>query len=226
MTDRNPRNETRPRSHSEAVAPRKRGFNLIEAAIVLGIVGLVIGGIWVAAAKISQKQRVSQTLEGIFSIAEQLNRQFGKSPVASPCVGSCSVSLTPTQMQAMISPPAGWSFTADGSLDSPIWKNVLVEIDSVIATSSGNYILLLPLDGMSSESDCKALGVELLKSLHRGNVEMAESYSDSAGGGGFIAYPSRTYRWWSYTGVGSGFINPLIGAAEGCNFQDIAISRQ
>ena len=26
----------------------KKGFSLIEAAIVLGIVGLVIGGIWVA----------------------------------------------------------------------------------------------------------------------------------------------------------------------------------
>jgi type II secretory pathway pseudopilin PulG len=28
----------------------QQGFNLIEAAIVLGVIGLVIGGIWVGAA--------------------------------------------------------------------------------------------------------------------------------------------------------------------------------
>lgn len=35
----------------------RRGFSLIEAAIVLGIVGLVIGGIWVAASAISHRQK-------------------------------------------------------------------------------------------------------------------------------------------------------------------------
>lgn len=32
------------------------GFNLIEAAIVLGVVGLVIGGIWVAASAVRNNQ--------------------------------------------------------------------------------------------------------------------------------------------------------------------------
>jgi len=36
--------------------PRRNAFSLIEAAIVLGIVGLVIGGIWVAAAAVSQNR--------------------------------------------------------------------------------------------------------------------------------------------------------------------------
>lgn len=39
---------------------QKRGFNLVEAAIVLGIVGLVIGGIWVAASNVMHNQRVAQ----------------------------------------------------------------------------------------------------------------------------------------------------------------------
>lgn len=39
------------------------GFNLIEAAIVLGVVGLVIGGIWVAAASISHRLSVNKMLE-------------------------------------------------------------------------------------------------------------------------------------------------------------------
>lgn len=42
----------------------QKGFNLIEAAIVLGIVGLVVGGIWVAATSVyanlrSNPQRIS-----------------------------------------------------------------------------------------------------------------------------------------------------------------------
>lgn len=37
----------------------ERGFSLIEAAIVLGVVGLVIGGIWVAAASVSAQHRAS-----------------------------------------------------------------------------------------------------------------------------------------------------------------------
>ena len=37
---------------------KRRGFNLIEAAIVLGVVGLVVAGIWVAANIISEKREV------------------------------------------------------------------------------------------------------------------------------------------------------------------------
>jgi hypothetical protein len=36
---------------------RHRGFNLIEAAVVLGVVGLVIGGIWYAAASLQRDAR-------------------------------------------------------------------------------------------------------------------------------------------------------------------------
>lgn len=42
---------------------RKRGFSLIEAAIVLGLVGLVIGGIWAAAATIAQQRRFNNVRE-------------------------------------------------------------------------------------------------------------------------------------------------------------------
>ncbi len=52
-----------PRSSSVAVARKTRmGFNLIEAAIVLGVVGLVIGGIWKAIGPIREKQQINQTV--------------------------------------------------------------------------------------------------------------------------------------------------------------------
>jgi len=39
----------------------RQAFSLIEAAIVLGIIGLVIGGIWIAAASVFEKNRINDT---------------------------------------------------------------------------------------------------------------------------------------------------------------------
>lgn len=66
----------RLRSNSEAVAHTQKGFNLIEAAIVLGVVGLVIGGIWVAAAAVSENHKIKQATSGVLSIVENIRRLF------------------------------------------------------------------------------------------------------------------------------------------------------
>ena len=50
----------------------KRGFSLVEAAIVLGVIGLVIGGIWYSAAKFYEDYKVNKTVEGIFSTARNM----------------------------------------------------------------------------------------------------------------------------------------------------------
>lgn len=41
----------------------RQGFSLIEAAIILALVGLVLGGLWIARASVSQ-QRVSSVMAG------------------------------------------------------------------------------------------------------------------------------------------------------------------
>ena len=57
----------------EAVGHKTRmGFNLIEAAIVLGVVGAVIGTIWVSAANMYENHKVNKTVEGIFSTARNI----------------------------------------------------------------------------------------------------------------------------------------------------------
>lgn len=53
---------------------RRRGFSLIEAAIVLAVVGLVIGGIWAAVSTLREKYAVSQTVSGILSTVEGTRR--------------------------------------------------------------------------------------------------------------------------------------------------------
>ncbi|MGB4967399.1 MAG: type II secretion system protein [Candidatus Saccharimonadales bacterium] len=49
---------------------RRRGFSLIEAAIVLGVVGMVIGGIWVAANAVIRKQRINEAAAVILQIVQ------------------------------------------------------------------------------------------------------------------------------------------------------------
>jgi hypothetical protein len=56
-------------------APRvlpKRGFSLIEAAIVLGVVGLVMGGLWVAYSAVRDRMMASEATESLQTITEHL----------------------------------------------------------------------------------------------------------------------------------------------------------
>ena len=61
---------------------KHRGFNLIEAAIVLGVVGLVIGGIWVAAASVIQNQRVNKTVAAFGQIYAGVRNLFKGQQIA------------------------------------------------------------------------------------------------------------------------------------------------
>ena len=57
----------------ERIMPRKlRGFTLTEAAIVLGIVGLILGAIWVAAAAVYNNLRVSTTSNQLLQIVQSV----------------------------------------------------------------------------------------------------------------------------------------------------------
>ncbi len=50
----------------------KRGFNLVEAAIVLGVIGLVIGGIWVAASNVAANQRRQELFTTLIRAQQQM----------------------------------------------------------------------------------------------------------------------------------------------------------
>jgi len=65
---------------------RIRGFSLIEAAIVLGIVGLVIGGIWVAASKVNQERQLDQIVRTISHMQEKLSLLYNDQRPVGPGV--------------------------------------------------------------------------------------------------------------------------------------------
>lgn len=54
----------------------KRGFSLIEAAIVLAVVGAVIGGIWVAASAITTNRRIEEASQGILRVVTEAQNIF------------------------------------------------------------------------------------------------------------------------------------------------------
>lgn len=53
-----------------------RAFSLIEAVIVLAIAGVVLGGIWIASATVSENLRISRAVEGIYTIATRINKRL------------------------------------------------------------------------------------------------------------------------------------------------------
>lgn len=64
-------------SCSKAIGCKTRmGFSLIEAAIVLAIVGLVVAGIWVAAATIKTTQRINEAKNAILLVSEKGRNVF------------------------------------------------------------------------------------------------------------------------------------------------------
>lgn len=52
----------------------KKGFSLVEAAIVLAVVGLVVAGIWVAAASVNRRLKISRLASDMFAIVEATHR--------------------------------------------------------------------------------------------------------------------------------------------------------
>lgn len=60
-----------------------RAFSLIEAAIVLAIVGLVIGAIWVAANSVRENRQVNKMVEAVLYMTERLNILYRDTPPAT-----------------------------------------------------------------------------------------------------------------------------------------------
>ena len=62
---------------------KRKGFSLIEAAIVLGVVGAVLGGIWSAASAIHRKMLVNELSTTTISALSCIQRKFPNIPLAA-----------------------------------------------------------------------------------------------------------------------------------------------
>lgn len=97
------------------------GFNLIEAAIVLRIVGLFVNSIWTAASSLRERQKIEETVSGTLVMARYLQNNI--SAYAGALIPCCA-DITPIYA-ASNNPPAGWRLT-NGNFYTPVggWASV------------------------------------------------------------------------------------------------------
>lgn len=129
----------------------RTGFNLIEAAIVLAVIGLVIGGIWVAAAAVQDNLRIRRTADGVLMMA---SRGQSLIPLSE---GTGSWNDITTEAKAMGIVPPDW-ITAS-STKNPLGGTVMVALGS-----GATPVLELYIKGLT-ESTCR----ELLSQLSSSN---------------------------------------------------------
>ena len=61
-------------------APPRRAFTLTELAIVLGIIGVILGAIWTAAAKVYTNNKVTRATNELLAISNNIKQlYYGKS---------------------------------------------------------------------------------------------------------------------------------------------------
>ena len=58
----------------------KKGFTLTEIAIVLGIIGMILGAIWTAASSVYNNQRISHANTSILQITQGVRTLYSEAP--------------------------------------------------------------------------------------------------------------------------------------------------
>lgn len=112
----------------------RRGFNLVEAAIVLGVVGLVIGGIWVAAAEIKARKNISDTMAAVLQTVQTVRKLYSGLPITS-------ANITTSMITAGAIPA---DFVKTSTTTQNPWNGGLY----VGLSTSGNGIISITLDGL------------------------------------------------------------------------------
>jgi len=145
---------------------------------VLGVVGLVIGGIWVAAAEFRNKQRLNVIATSIGNVVEQTRILFKNMPVGSTysAVEVDVIKIMPTAIDPiMIRNGTEFvmpAFSSDGAGETPIYIDVYQDrIQVVFNTTGGKDCILIGsflgsrlrpqqivYEGSEKETDITALG--------------------------------------------------------------------
>ena len=85
----------------------RRGFSLVESAIVLAVVGLVVAGIWVAAAYVMEQMRVTEAVKGLTLMADRATRLLSRSDIET--IGSIDFDITSFAIDSGAA-PSSWVY--------------------------------------------------------------------------------------------------------------------
>lgn len=129
---------------------RKRGFTLTEIAIVLGIVGLILGAIWVAAAAVYNNLRVSHANTQILQIVQGVRALYATSTVtgagnalitdAVACAGAVPSDMITTACggPAILSSP--WAGGNTGVISNAVGDGITISMSGVPKAACTNLI--------------------------------------------------------------------------------------
>jgi prepilin-type N-terminal cleavage/methylation domain-containing protein len=179
---------------------RAKGFTLTEIAIVLGIMGLILGAIWTAASSVYSNQRVHQANTAIMQIAQGVRALYA----TASTTGYTSVTdITPMLITAGALPsnlvngttltgpfPGGSSLviaTQDGngfviSMSGVTQQNCIAILSSVggQGRDSGLYLADAQANGEPVISDASTTGTPLTTYLTPGATVSGTSVSAQA----------------------------------------------
>ena len=105
----------------------RKAFSLIEAAIVLGVVGLVIGGIWWVASAVREAQKIQRLSEDIYLALSKLREVYQHQQIPSGYQGGQSLlgSLLPGAGHWGIKYP--WDLDIDDPDGSSFYVGVIID---------------------------------------------------------------------------------------------------
>lgn len=163
---------------------KRKGFNLIEAAIVLGVVGAVLGGIWWAASAFRTQSIVNDSVNDIDYFYERFIKIYPKEtddvlsfssddPIADYLVH-------PSWKENLSDPPRFYT-DSDTGINYAFDESIIY----VFGSASNDYKL--------DSSICNQLGNRIQSYFSTKNIQ---AYLDIDCENGYIVLPSGAMRWW------------------------------
>lgn len=134
----------------------KRGFNLIEAAIVLGVIGLVIGGIWVAASAVRDNLRLNDITKDIALLYNNLTNTYSQQ---RPVAGSPVLLYNSLELVRILAPPGR---TVEMQLGRAIIN--IDELDVSVAAYDSFFLLFISFPN-PNYSECPLIANHLRRSF-------------------------------------------------------------
>ena len=185
-----------PASGSPA-ARKKRGFNLIEAAVVLGVVGLVIGGIWVAANAVSNRTKYNKLRTEIMQIYRAVNNLYGNMEDSND--------ITSLVIDAGLAS----SDMIDGATLKDPWGNqIIIEFERQRATNSYYFGILIT---GNSPSECIDIVWNVLTSIQLNSCRQGGASMNHP----LVVYPTNGSAIW-YSGASSTVSVARSNASSNC----------
>jgi prepilin-type N-terminal cleavage/methylation domain-containing protein len=131
----------------QPAAKRKRGFTLTEIAIVLGIIGLILGAIWGAASAVYSNKHIADSEQAITAAAQAVRSMYANQTGGFAAGGSI---LVPGMLNT------SW-VNSSGAYSNPFAVTTTANSWTYITSGgAGSTIFGIELDGVSG-AGCAAL---------------------------------------------------------------------